>query len=67
MAANALAVATRPEERKLALEILERYPSVQSLNVARAAAQNPESASEAGRVAAAIAKKIGGESSQRDK
>jgi HEAT repeat protein len=67
MAANALAVATRPEERKLALEILERYPSVQSLKVARAAAQNPESASEAGRVAAAIAKKIGGESSQRDK
>jgi hypothetical protein len=60
MCQQALAAARRPEERKLVLEILERYPNVETLRVAVNASQVPELKSDADRVALAMATKLAG-------
>ena len=59
MSANALAVATRPDEQKLVLQVLERYPSPETLNVVRKAEVVPELQQEANRIANALARKLG--------
>jgi HEAT repeat protein len=59
MSANALAVATRPDEQKLALQVLERYPSPETLRVARQATDLPAVEEEANRIANALARKLG--------
>ena len=60
MCQKALDAATRPDEQKLVLEILERYPSVDTFKVAAKAAQIPALKDEATRVAMAIATKLAG-------
>jgi HEAT repeat protein len=62
MCEQALAAAIRAEERQLVLEVLERYPSGDTLRLAAKAAANPAMKQEANRVAAAIAQKLGGPS-----
>lgn len=62
MCDKALSAATRPEEQKLVLAVLERYPSVHTLKVAVKATEVPALKQEATRVAMAIAQKVGGES-----
>ena len=64
MAREALAAAGRLEEQQLALTILERYPSLESLEVAATAASNPELKNDAARAAMLIAQKIPGESTE---
>ncbi|HXT59290.1 MAG TPA: HEAT repeat domain-containing protein [Pirellulales bacterium] len=59
MCGKALDAATRTDEQKLVLAVLERYPSVDTLKVAVKAAQTPELKTDAGRVAMAIAQKLG--------
>jgi HEAT repeat protein len=58
MCASALKAATRPEERQLALEVLERYPSQAALEVAVKAAGHDELKSAATATALAIAEKL---------
>ena len=41
MCQNALAMSTRPDEQKLVLAVLERYPNPETLKVAAQAAQTP--------------------------
>ncbi len=60
MSEAAMAAAERDEERKLVLEVLERYPSVETMRLAVAAAKTPALADEAKATALAIAQKIGG-------
>jgi hypothetical protein len=59
MCSGALAVAKRPDEQKLVLQVLERYPSPETLEVARKAAELPAVKEEATRIANAIARKLG--------
>jgi len=54
MCRQALAAATRPEEQRLVLEVLERYPSAETLAVATEAAKSPALRDEATRVAKVI-------------
>ncbi|MCE9556966.1 MAG: PBS lyase [Planctomycetes bacterium] len=58
---GALTAATRPEEQKLVLEILQRYPNADTLAVAVQAAQMPALKQEGSQLAAAIAKKLSGQ------
>ena len=62
MAHKALVTAIRAEEQQLVLEVLERYPSGDTLRLAETAAEFPEIRKEAERVAGSIAKKLGGPS-----
>jgi HEAT repeat protein len=59
MCQKALDAATRVEDQKLVLVILERYPSVDTLKVAAKAAQIPALKEGATRTAMAIAQKLG--------
>jgi HEAT repeat protein len=59
MCGEALLVASRPEEQRLVLQILERYPSAETLLLAIKAAKYPAVKDEAARVALAIAQKSG--------
>lgn len=56
---QALDAATRPDEQKLVLEVLERYPTVATLKIAGRAAKLPKLEAEASRAAMAIAQKLG--------
>ena len=60
MCRAALEVADRDEERKLVLEVLERYPSVDMLRIAADAAKVPSLKDAASATALSIAQKIGG-------
>ncbi len=62
MCRQALAAATRSQERRLVLEVLERYPSVETLAVAVAARETPGLGEDAVRTARAIAAKLGEQS-----
>jgi HEAT repeat protein len=62
MCRNALAAATRDEEKKMTLEVLVRYPSVGMLQIAVAAGKTPALESDASRAALMIAQKLGGKS-----
>ena len=59
MCRKALEASKRPEEQKLVLAVLERYPSTETLKVAVQATEVPGLKEEATRVAMAIAQKIG--------
>ena len=56
---QALDAATRPDEQKLVLEVLERYPTVATLKIAGRATKLPKLSAEAARVAMSIAQKLG--------
>ncbi len=62
MCQQALEASSREAEKKLVLEVLERYPSVDMLKLAVQAAEDPAVKDEATRVALAIAQKLGGKS-----
>lgn len=62
MCQKALDAATRADEQKLVMAVLERYPSVDTLRVAAKAAAIPALKEDAGRVALVIAQKVGGQS-----
>jgi HEAT repeat protein len=62
MCSQALDAADRIEEQKLVMQVLERYPSVDTLRVTVKAASIPALKEDAGRVALVIAQKIGGQS-----
>lgn len=59
MCQQALDAATRPDEQKLVLEVLERYPTVATLKIAGHAAKLPKLKDDATRVAMSIAQKLG--------
>jgi HEAT repeat protein len=59
MCRSALAVARQPAEQKLILEVLTRYPSVDTLKVAVEATKTPELKAEALNATQAIAQKLG--------
>jgi hypothetical protein len=59
MCRNAFEAATRPEEKELVLEVLERYPSQQMLSIAIEAMEVPEVKERATQAALAIAQNIG--------
>ncbi|MBX9791008.1 MAG: DUF3395 domain-containing protein [Pirellulales bacterium] len=59
MCQTAIAAANRLEEQKLALTVLERFPSPHTLKVAAQTIQRPEARDDARRVAIAIAEKLG--------
>ena len=59
MCRQAFDAATRPEEQRLVLAVLEGYPSVQALEVAIHARQTPALKDDADRTAKAIAQKVG--------
>ena len=60
MCRAALATAARDAEKKLVLEVMGRYPSVDMLRLAVEAAKNPSLKKEASAASLAIAQKIGG-------
>jgi len=60
MCRNALAAAKRDAEKKLVLEVLGRYPSIDALRLAVETAKIPSLKNEAAAAALAIAQKIGG-------
>jgi len=60
MCRTALETADRDEEKKLVLEVLERYPSIDTLRLAVEAAKVPSLKNDAARVSLVIAEKIGG-------
>ena len=62
MCQNALDASRRTDEQKLVLAVLERYPNAGTLKVAVNAAKDPAIKEDAGRVALAIAQKLGGTS-----
>jgi HEAT repeat protein len=64
MCASALEAATRTDEQKLALAVLERYPSVDTLKVAVKATETPALKADASRVAMAIAQKLGAQGNE---
>jgi hypothetical protein len=59
MCANAMAAATRDDERQLVLPVLERYPSMEMLKIAIKAAQVESLKDDATRVTMVIAQKVG--------
>ncbi len=63
MCQNALDAASRADEQKLVLAVLERYPSVDTLRVAVRASELRGLKDDATRVAMIIAQKIGGKTS----
>ncbi len=60
MCRAALAAATRDQERALVLEVMQRYPSPEMLQLAVEAGKTPSLREEASRVALALAGKVGG-------
>ena len=62
MCRAALQAAQRDEEKKLVLQVLKRYPSIDMLRLAVEAAEDPSLKEEAGKSALDIAKKIRGKS-----
>jgi HEAT repeat protein len=62
MCRNALQAATREEEKKLVLEVLSRYSSIEMLKIALAAAKDPLLKDDATRHVFLIVQKIGGDS-----
>jgi len=60
MCRNALAASKRDAEKKLVLEVLGRYPSIDALRLAVETAKVPSLKNEAAAAALAIAQKIGG-------
>ncbi len=60
MCRNALQAAERNEERKLVLEVIARYPSVEMLRLAVEAGKTPGLKDAAAAAALAVAQKIGG-------
>jgi len=62
MCKKALEACRHPAEQKLVLDVLKRYPSMETLRLAIHALQLPELKSEASQATAAIAQKIGNKS-----
>ncbi len=62
MCRTALEIARRPDDKRLVLEILLRYPSQEMLALALEAAKSPELKDEAARVAIGIEHSQGGDS-----
>jgi len=62
MCVNALKASTRPDEQKLVLEVVERYPSLDMLRLAVKATQVPALKNDAERISLVIAQKLGGKS-----
>ena len=62
MCQKALDAATRPDEQKLVMQVLERYPNADTLRVAVKAAKAPALKEEASRAALVIAQKLVGPS-----
>ncbi|HAK95950.1 MAG TPA: PBS lyase, partial [Planctomycetes bacterium] len=62
MCAAALRAAKRDEERKLALDIMVKHPSIDMLRAAVEAAKIPALKDDAGAAAMAMAQKVGGDS-----
>jgi len=60
MCRNAFEAASQTAERKLVLEILQRYPNTETLKLAVKAIQDPELKGDATGVTLAIAQKLGG-------
>ncbi len=60
MCRSAIEASRQPAEQKLVLEVLKRYPSVESLKLAVKSMQSPELKEEASQAAQAIAPKIKG-------
>lgn len=60
MCRSALATAKRDDEKKLVLEVLKRYPSIDTLRLAVEAAKTPSLKNDAAAASLAIAQKIGG-------
>ena len=60
MCRTALQTAKRDAEKKLVLEVLERYPSIDALKLAVETAKVPSLKNEAAATALAIAQKVGG-------
>lgn len=60
MCRTALATAKRDDEKKLVLEVLKRYPSIDTLRLAVEAAKTPSLKNDAAAASLAIAQKIGG-------
>ena len=60
MCRTAMQVAQRDAEKKLVLEVLERYPSIDALKLAAEAAKIPSLKNDAAATSLAIAQKIGG-------
>jgi HEAT repeat protein len=61
MCRQALKAATRADEQKLVLAVLERYPSLPTLQVAIQAAEQPALKNDAQQVAMIIVQKLGGD------
>ena len=59
MCKSALDAARQPAERKLVLEVLQRYPNLEMLKLAVKAAQTPELKEDAKVAALAISQKLG--------
>jgi len=60
MCRTALATAKRDDEKKLVIEVLKRYPSIDTLKLAVEAAKEPSLKNDAAAASLAIAQKIGG-------
>ncbi len=61
MCQTALSNSSRPEEQKLVLAVLERYPNMETLKVAAKATQMPSLRDDAAKSTLVIARKIGGD------
>lgn len=61
MCQKAMAAARQPAEKKLVLEVVRRYPHIETLKVAVSASQVPELKQDATQAALAIAQKLGGQ------
>lgn len=66
MCDTAMKAAEREEEKTLVLEVLQRYPSVEAMRLAVAAAKTPELADAAKATALVIAQEIGGSADVRE-
>ena len=66
MCREALKAADRDDEKKLVLEVLERYPSVEAMRLAVETAKTPALADAAKATALVIAQKIGGTADVRE-
>jgi hypothetical protein len=64
MCRNAFEIARQPAERKLVLEVLQRYPSKETLAIAVKAVETPELKAEATATTLAIAQKLGGKAAE---
>ena len=67
MCVKALNAAKRPEEQKMVLEVVGRYPSLNMLKLAAEAAKVPALKADATRAAVTIAQKLGGNPAEAQK